>query len=267
MILDDVLSAVDASTARHLYQRCLKGELVTGRTILLVTHNVGLVLPGTAYAVVLDSGNVLAAGDPSDLCKEGHFAEDGAPDQDIAVDEAAYENNEIEPENPLKGLASGRPEDQKKSDRSSISTDTFIKAERQEQGMVGWSTYQLYFSSYGSTWFWIPMIILFIGTQVTQVETNAWIRTWVNAGESASLPFSKRSAQTFFTEFAVPGLSRHGTAWYMGIYVAINVLFALMVAARITWLLTGSLQASRSLYERLLRRIFGARIRWVFRPL
>ncbi|OAX31449.1 hypothetical protein K503DRAFT_860742, partial [Rhizopogon vinicolor AM-OR11-026] len=32
LLLDDVLSAVDAHTAHHLYYKCIKGELMTGRT-------------------------------------------------------------------------------------------------------------------------------------------------------------------------------------------------------------------------------------------
>lgn len=75
ILLDDVLSAVDAHTAKHLYNS-LKGPLLAHRTCILVTHavgppsfsspatrsdfcislpQVGLVLPGSAYAVRVPS--------------------------------------------------------------------------------------------------------------------------------------------------------------------------------------------------------------------
>lgn len=262
VILDDVLSAVDASTARHLYQQCLKGDLMKGRTVLLVTHAVGLVLPGAAFVVVLDSGSVLAAGPPSELLKEGHFSEEHTQGSDIAAHERAEEDSKDITVELSQGVASGRANEQKNA-QISASRDNFIKAEGQEQGMVAWSTYKLYYSSFGNAWFWILSVILFVGAQGAQVETNAWIRTWVNASGRRSSSFAKRVIQVSLADTMVATPSRDETAWYLGIYVAINVLFAFMVGARITWLFTGSLQASRSLCERLLRRIFSARMRCV----
>lgn len=38
--MDDVLSAVDAHTASHLFENCLRGPLMKGRTVVLVSHHV-----------------------------------------------------------------------------------------------------------------------------------------------------------------------------------------------------------------------------------
>lgn len=46
LLMDDVLSAVDAHTAHHIYTNCLLGPLLKGRTVLLVSHHAQLVLPG-----------------------------------------------------------------------------------------------------------------------------------------------------------------------------------------------------------------------------
>lgn len=51
LFFDDVLSAVDASTAEHLYTNALKGPLVNGRTIVLVSHHVQLCVDGASYVV------------------------------------------------------------------------------------------------------------------------------------------------------------------------------------------------------------------------
>lgn len=66
LVLEDVLSAVDAPIARHICQRALQGELVRGRTVILATHqpkyclsfsnNVVIVKDGTANSI----GNQLA---------------------------------------------------------------------------------------------------------------------------------------------------------------------------------------------------------------
>ncbi|EIW76959.1 multidrug resistance-associated ABC transporter [Coniophora puteana RWD-64-598 SS2] len=63
LLLDDVLSAVDAHTAHHLYHECIKGELMKGRTVVLVSHHVQLCSSGAAYVVALDNGRVTFAGE------------------------------------------------------------------------------------------------------------------------------------------------------------------------------------------------------------
>ncbi|KAG8740134.1 hypothetical protein FRC10_004719 [Ceratobasidium sp. 414] len=79
LFLDDVLSAVDAHTASHLFELCLRGPLSHDRSIVLVSHHVQLILPGASYVVsfstqligeaiddpiqvALDNGRVLFSG-------------------------------------------------------------------------------------------------------------------------------------------------------------------------------------------------------------
>ena len=38
ILLDDVLAALDVHTARWIVEKCFKGDLVQGRTILLVVR-------------------------------------------------------------------------------------------------------------------------------------------------------------------------------------------------------------------------------------
>lgn len=46
LLMDDVLSAVDAHTAHHIYTHCLLGPLLKDRTVLLVSHHTQLILTG-----------------------------------------------------------------------------------------------------------------------------------------------------------------------------------------------------------------------------
>ncbi|KZP24944.1 hypothetical protein FIBSPDRAFT_856297, partial [Athelia psychrophila] len=54
LFLDNVLFAVDAHTASHLYTACLKAELMRGCDIMLVSHQVQLCVPGVSYVVRFD---------------------------------------------------------------------------------------------------------------------------------------------------------------------------------------------------------------------
>jgi hypothetical protein len=86
-----VLSAVDSGTARHLFERVLTGPLLKDRTCVLLTHHVGLVLPGASYRVELFDGRVISQGpvkfklvSPVDLREdpEGSDEIQGAPAED-----------------------------------------------------------------------------------------------------------------------------------------------------------------------------------------
>lgn len=54
LILDDIFSAVDVHTAKHLYEYALTGPLAEGRTRVLATYQVELCLSRAEYLVSLD---------------------------------------------------------------------------------------------------------------------------------------------------------------------------------------------------------------------
>ncbi|KAJ3412846.1 hypothetical protein HDV05_000187 [Chytridiales sp. JEL 0842] len=74
LLLDDVLSAVDAHTARHILFKCLMGPLGKGRFIVLVTHAVELCLPFADFVVVMKhGGEVGAIGTLEEVLKKGEM--------------------------------------------------------------------------------------------------------------------------------------------------------------------------------------------------
>ena len=54
LIMDDIFSAVDVHTAKHLYEHALTGPLVKGRTCVLATYQVELCLSRADYLVTID---------------------------------------------------------------------------------------------------------------------------------------------------------------------------------------------------------------------
>ncbi|GAA5926134.1 hypothetical protein JCM3775_005214 [Rhodotorula graminis] len=83
LLLDDVLSAVDAHTAAHIYENCLKGPLLKNRTVILVSHHVALTAPGAAHVVQLANGRVAFSGSGAQfLDSDGFKAGDGAAGAD-----------------------------------------------------------------------------------------------------------------------------------------------------------------------------------------
>lgn len=88
LLLDDVFSAVDSHTGRHLYEQCLKGPIMKSRTIIIVSHHIELLLPGTDYLVRVVDGRIESAGTPAELRERGDL------DSLLATEEATVEKEE-----------------------------------------------------------------------------------------------------------------------------------------------------------------------------
>ena len=54
LLLDDVLAALDVHTVRWIIERAFRGELIKGRTVLLVSHNIPLVSLIADHVVALN---------------------------------------------------------------------------------------------------------------------------------------------------------------------------------------------------------------------
>jgi hypothetical protein len=250
---------------------------MAGRTLVLVTHAVGLVLPGTEYAVVLDGGEVRGIGSPEVLKNEGHFAAEELQDDgdnltkhlgaDGDVNHLPHvENGTMTIEN-LEGH-SGELEQVAKQlhkDKAdpAAQREKFFKAENQATGSIGLSTYLAYFKYMGSIHYWVLLVLLFLAAQGTQIQTNNWIRSWSNAVESSIssiVNHNKAYIQALGDRYLATS-PKDDSLYYLLIYVALNVLFGVLVAGRTLATFQASLKASRELYGQLLKAVLGARMR------
>ncbi|KAF8593263.1 hypothetical protein BDV93DRAFT_461555, partial [Ceratobasidium sp. AG-I] len=75
VLLDDVLSAVDSHTAEHIVQNCFQGPLMKGRTVVLATHHVDLVLPSVNWVLKLYEGRINEQGTAEELHRSTSLAE------------------------------------------------------------------------------------------------------------------------------------------------------------------------------------------------
>lgn len=76
LLLDDCLSAVDSHTALWIYENCITGPLMEGRTCILVSHNVALTLKNADWVVFMENGKVKDQGEPLELFQKGLLGED-----------------------------------------------------------------------------------------------------------------------------------------------------------------------------------------------
>ncbi|WVQ75171.1 hypothetical protein IAR50_004781 [Cryptococcus sp. DSM 104548] len=297
VILDDVLSAVDAQTARHLYENVLQGPLIRGRTVIMVTHQVELVANAAQLVIVLEEGTVIGQGSVDDLVAEGFLNFDKEESNNSVANEthvddtisksgqtlvandaptvqAHLQNNDVtlvvEPEAVTPSTTPHGQIQDKVDQVKEQAQHKLIEAESQAHGITNLSTYLLYFRSMGGLVFWVLVVSAFVGSNALQVGSNAWVKRWANADDEAAVSSLMTDSPAQYVvssttsqpsdRFSQP--ARHSTMYYLTIYWGISLIYLLAVAARVGITFAGALDASKRIYDRLLNRILGARMRF-----
>lgn len=73
VIVDDIISAVDAHTQQHIIKHCFKSVLMADWTVIMASHAVEALAPLAELAVFLADGKVAWSGKGPDLIKSSHM--------------------------------------------------------------------------------------------------------------------------------------------------------------------------------------------------
>ncbi|KAI0768822.1 multidrug resistance-associated ABC transporter [Trametes elegans] len=232
LLLDDVLAALDVHTGRWIVDECFMGDLVRGRTVLLVSHNVALVRPIADFVVALGSDGRIAS--------QGSFGNALLEDQEL-LSELASEEDELkaareEVDKPeVENAAEVSPEKGK-----------LVVAEEITEGQVGWKTLRLYFinTSRRPILYWTALALMLSVTHSVMNSQAYVLGVWA-------------------AQYEDHDPSQVSVAYYLSIYgisVVVSISAYLMV-----WLLfiSGSIRASRTIHDQLVASILGTTLRWL----
>jgi ABC-type multidrug transport system fused ATPase/permease subunit len=291
VLLDDCLSAVDAHTAKHIFEEALTGELMAGRTCILVSHNVSLTVPLASHVVVLGNGKIMAQGTPEQIMESGTLGDELLKSRPVSRANTRPPSPSHEADQDKSHLSGGNMNGRAKSNASKAASkppkefvDTRLEAKA--TGSVKWATIQMYLTAMGPWWYWIFAAWGFIATQLGSVATNLWIRQWANAyhvrnarsshalmnafslPEGASTPahgaFYVQAPQTAPTTGILPFKSVYDVDanYYLGVYAVIGAVYVFICFFREIILFWGSKRASWMLHEKLLTSILRAKFRF-----
>lgn len=291
VLLDDCLSAVDAHTSKHIYQKCFMGDLLKGRTIILVTHQVGLCLPGAKYLVKIDQGNLYGCDSVENLRKTGQLNK-------LVGDELKAEEAEDEDIENIIDLNDNDNDSTEVDLDSKAEAAKLVKDEASEKGQVKFKVYMTYLAACGGWFFWFVVLFAYVFARFLTFGENWWLRIWaaaydqdspVNATIStltASLTSEQNPQYLLMTSKApsVPGVFETlGAAiqkqnvfrswvfdektpvnvdFYIGIYVGISFSYIIFDAVRNIIVYWGSIRGARNLFDSLLDRIIHAPMRF-----
>ncbi|KAF8211647.1 ATP-binding cassette transporter [Mycena galopus ATCC 62051] len=239
LLLDDVLSAVDAHTAHHLYHACLKGELVKGRTVILVSHHLQLSSSGASFIVALDNGRVQYQGDKeqfdnSDAIKT--LMQSGTSVEVNQKDNVLQDQNETTPTHKsLDGipvLATAVTAKEKTVPRKLISQ------EARKTGSLARQVWGIYIRACGDSWYWGSFFTIFVVAALSAVLENGWLSYWSD------------------------GQGPQDPTYYISIFTLLSIAGLVLTTSRWLVLYSGSIHASSTLYKQLLGAVLRADIRF-----
>ncbi|KAK7064563.1 ATP-binding cassette transporter [Favolaschia claudopus] len=230
ILLDDVLAALDVHTAKWIVDKCLRGDLVKGRTVIMVTHNVAMAKPVANYVVSMGiDGHIHSHGSISEaLAHDEILAEELSKDQEV-LDKKADE------------IDDAPPAGEKKADGK------LIVAEEVEEGHVSWESLKLYFKGLGGDHTLLFFTIFLAGLGLTELS-NA-IQTWFLGYWAGQYRFHDPSEIDVF--------------YYLGVFCILMLIAMILYAISFIFYTFGVFRASKSIHKQLVEAVLGTTLRWL----
>ncbi|KAJ6519437.1 hypothetical protein C8R45DRAFT_1066135 [Mycena sanguinolenta] len=229
MLLDDVLAALDVHTAKWIVDKCLRGDLIKGRTVIMVTHNVAMAKPVASYVVSMGlDGHIHSHGSISEaLATDEILAEELSKDQEV-LDKKTDE-------------VDAPPVGDKKADGK------LIVAEEVEEGHISWDSLKLYFKGLGGNHALLFFTLFLTGLGLTELS-NA-VQTWFLGYWANQYTLQKPAEVDVF--------------YYLGIFSILLLIGVILYAVSFIFYTLGVFRASKSIHKQLIESVLGTTLRWL----
>lgn len=164
VVLDDVLSAVDAHVGRIMVDQALTGELAEGRTRILATHHADLCQPKASYLVRLHEGKVESAEEitPTD---EAIASSSGSKRSSVheASETQTMVDSQADHTSSGDTIAPGEPSTDQQKPKSKEDE------EKREKGRVKWKVYKTYLEASKAPILWALVVLFIIGSGAASI--------------------------------------------------------------------------------------------------
>ncbi|KAJ3985397.1 hypothetical protein F5890DRAFT_1510435 [Lentinula detonsa] len=229
LLLDDVLAALDVHTARWIVEKCLTGDLMQGRTIILVTHNIAVTRPIAGFVVAIKEGRIESQGTVLEaLGRDSVLAEEARKEQQV-IDKA---DDRVDQELPVQ---------EPKTDGK------LIVAEEIQEGHVNWSAVKMYLTSMGGQYSWTFFLAFILAMFMTEIFNAVY--TWFLGYWASQYETHDPASVSVFH--------------YIGIYCLIVAGAVVTYATGVIIYIFGTVRASRAIHKELITSIFGTTLRWL----
>jgi len=184
ILLDDVISAVDAQTSKHIVENCFASPLMQGRTIIIASHAVESLAPLAHHSIFLEDGKTVWTGPGKELLESEHMKHlktDRAPAaglEAVVDDKAASEEPDKEK---LEARRQSLAESGEKADAANFeikeaipkTPKQLILEEKRDQGTVDFRHWRDLKKFNGTNIFWTGAIaLLLVSTLLPVIEKS-----------------------------------------------------------------------------------------------
>ncbi|CAN8099007.1 unnamed protein product [Discula destructiva] len=280
IILDDVLSAVDAHVGRSMVDNALSGELAEGRTRILATHHADLCQSKASYLVRLHEGIVESAEaiTPTDVVIASSSGSKHSSVHEVSETQTVVDSQEDHVSS--QGTTIATAELAQNSDKSKNKEDE----EKREKGRVKWKVYRTYLEASKAPLLWLLVVISIIVSGVASigrvysfkeltddVPTEEVTNFSVLAHYGSSGLFVQNPERgMMYTELLPMSLpsyatvaDHHSAMFWIGMSVLFYIVIILTAVARALTMTAIGLRTSQVLFERMTHAILRAPLKWV----
>ncbi|KIJ23254.1 hypothetical protein M422DRAFT_786228 [Sphaerobolus stellatus SS14] len=227
ILLDDILAALDVHTSKWIIKECLRGDLIRGRTVILVTHNVALASPVADFIVSLGlDGSMTTSSTISGVPRS-----DGMLELDVEDEKEALSKTEEEIVQAKETNSAGK----------------LIMAEEVAEGRVSRKSVKLFLSALGG-----KHPIIFFTLWILGILLSDWV-------EMLKIWFLGYWGSQYETRPA----SEINVAFYLGVFAALTLFMLIVYCSSYLYYVLAAMHASRSIHNRLINSVLGTTLRWL----
>ncbi|KZT60636.1 hypothetical protein CALCODRAFT_492173 [Calocera cornea HHB12733] len=228
LLLDDIVSALDVHTARWVVQKCLQGDLIKGRTVLLVTHAVALIAPIATNVISLSA--------------HGRIISQGPLDKTLTVDPTL--RAELKESEQTLDVVEDLPGDEPKPAEDKSAEGKLVVKEEMAEGRIKWASIKLFTDAFGGSWYWILLGLGQILGLGLDIGGTWWLGYWAQAYEKKP----DGGVNVVYYLFVFMGIvTLQEAMWFI-----LQLVHALV-----------SIRACRKIHDALCESVLGSTLRWI----
>ncbi|KAF4472248.1 ATP-dependent bile acid permease [Fusarium albosuccineum] len=259
LVMEDIFSAVDARVGAWIFEKCLAGDICKGRTRIIATHHVSLVLPEASFVVELGYGTVTYSGPPRDQVDQC-----SSPSAGEVTDSQTDEFELLMNAPPVKQVVP--------LEVSSEAPAKFMQEEIRQKGTVKGGVYLTYIGSSGGLPWWAICIGVYVAYQAGIIGRAWWLRIWTSQtspdASHGSLHDSAMNTLILSTQPSLVQVSgqtapNNDTLFYLRFYIIISMGTAAVGILRNMTSYYLAVRASRAIFKKMLFSVMRVPLRWL----
>lgn len=233
LLLDDIFSALDSKTTASVWEQCFCGDLLKGRTVVLVTQ-VKWIAEQADLHVVLENGSITSQEQHIGIVRKPVQVAKDAIEGD-GPDATTTNGNGTNGTNGTNGSEAVKPSEAPKPKKDDIAKEMEATG---NTGRMSFFQYMTYFG--GPAYPFLTILATVLGT-ASLLATTLWVSVWVDAVDRGD---------------AVD------VGYYLGIYTAISVGNLIVDAVVFLIYANGGWQAAKKLHAEFVRSVMNVSLAW-----